>query len=298
MGSLALRGVVVGWDVGGGGENLQVRMTGCYAVGRGFQKRQAFSGTDKTPTRRRFPPLPPVLPCALAFFLLWPSPSGKLLVIGLQRPPEVPVLVQSTKYIMHRAARPLARLATAPLALAHHTPSFTFASRLRLRPRRQQPTTTTFRPFTTTPANMAANAQTLIDLAKARRSYYPLSKDLTITPARVQEIVKDLLDQVPSSFNSQSNRVVVLFGAEHEKLWDFTTEILKAIVPADQFESTAGKMAMFKAAAGTVRFFLSFPSPLLFPPFFFLFLFPFSLPFRVSVALFPASERARACQTH
>lgn len=100
---------------------------------------------------------------------------------------------------------------------------------------------------------MAANAQTLIDLAKARRSFYPLSKDLTITPARVQEIVKDLLDQVPSSFNSQSNRVVVLFGAEHEKLWDFTTEILKAIVPADQFESTAGKMAMFKAAAGSVR---------------------------------------------
>lgn len=99
---------------------------------------------------------------------------------------------------------------------------------------------------------MAANAQTLIDLAKARRSYYPLSKDLTITPVRVQEIVKDLLDQVPSSFNSQSNRVVVLFGAEHEKLWDITTEILKSIVPADQFESTAGKMAMFKAAAGSV----------------------------------------------
>lgn len=106
---------------------------------------------------------------------------------------------------------------------------------------------------------MAANAQTLIDLAKARRSYYPLSKDLTITPARVQEIVKDLLDQVPSSFNSQSNRVVVLFGAEHEKLWDITTEILKSIVPADQFESTAGKMAMFKAAAGSVSPPIPFP---------------------------------------
>ncbi|KAF3770644.1 Nitroreductase [Cryphonectria parasitica EP155] len=102
---------------------------------------------------------------------------------------------------------------------------------------------------------MAANAQTIIDLAKQRRSYYPLSKDLTITPARVQEIVKDLLDQVPSSFNSQSNRVVVLFGAEHEKLWDFATEILKAIVPEDQWEGTAKKMALFKGAAGTVLFY-------------------------------------------
>ncbi|KAJ4414395.1 type II nitroreductase [Gnomoniopsis sp. IMI 355080] len=102
---------------------------------------------------------------------------------------------------------------------------------------------------------MSVNAQSLIDLATARRSYYPLSKDLTITPARVQEIVKELLNQVPSSFNSQSNRVVVLFGADHEKLWDITTEILKAIVPADQFESTANKMAMFKGAAGTVLFY-------------------------------------------
>lgn len=101
---------------------------------------------------------------------------------------------------------------------------------------------------------MSTNAQAIIDLSKARRSYYPLSKDLTITPARVQEIVKDLLDQVPSSFNSQSNRVVVLFGAEHEKLWDITTEILKAIVPADSWDGTAGKLAMFKAAAGSVRF--------------------------------------------
>ncbi|CAN8095190.1 unnamed protein product [Discula destructiva] len=102
---------------------------------------------------------------------------------------------------------------------------------------------------------MSPNAQSLIDLSKARRSFYPLSKDLTITPARVDEIVKDLLDQVPSSFNSQSNRVVVLFGAEHEKLWDITAEILKAIVPAEAWESTSGKMGMFKAAAGTVLFY-------------------------------------------
>lgn len=109
---------------------------------------------------------------------------------------------------------------------------------------------------------MAPSAQDLIDLAKQRRSYYPLNKDLPITPARVQEIVKDLLDQIPSSFNSQSNRVVVLFGADHEKLWDITAEILKPIVPAEQWEGTAGKMAMFKAAAGSVCFPLPLPLPL------------------------------------
>lgn len=99
-----------------------------------------------------------------------------------------------------------------------------------------------------------ASAQQLIELSKNRRTYYPLSKDLSIQPDKIQEIVKALLQEVPSSFNSQSNRVVVLFGAEHEKLWDITTEVLKPIVPAEQWEGTAGKMAMFKGAAGSVRF--------------------------------------------
>ncbi|KAK7698982.1 type II nitroreductase [Diaporthe eres] len=97
-----------------------------------------------------------------------------------------------------------------------------------------------------------ASAQQLIELAKNRRSYYPLSKDLSIQPEKIQEIVKALLQEVPSSFNSQSNRVIVLFGAEHEKLWDITTEILKPIVPADAWEGTAGKMGMFKGAAGSL----------------------------------------------
>lgn len=99
----------------------------------------------------------------------------------------------------------------------------------------------------------SVSAQQIIELAKNRRSYYPLSKDLAIPADKIQEIVKALLQEVPSSFNSQSNRVLVLFGAEHEKLWDITTEILKPIVPADSWEGTAGKMGMFKGAAGTVR---------------------------------------------
>ncbi|ROW11675.1 hypothetical protein VPNG_05554 [Cytospora leucostoma] len=99
------------------------------------------------------------------------------------------------------------------------------------------------------------NASVFIENIKNRRSYYPLSKDLTITPAKVQEIVKELLQHIPSSFNSQTNRAVVLFGAEHEKLWDITAEILKAIVPAEQWEATSKKLGLFKGGAGTVLFF-------------------------------------------
>ncbi|KAK8067079.1 nitroreductase [Apiospora hydei] len=109
-----------------------------------------------------------------------------------------------------------------------------------------------------TTANMSAtpiNANSVLDLIKNRRTYYPLSKDLPISKERISEIVKEAVLHVPSSFNAQSNRVIVLLGADHEKLWDIATDILKAIVPAEAFKATADKMGMFKGAAGTVLFF-------------------------------------------
>lgn len=98
------------------------------------------------------------------------------------------------------------------------------------------------------------SANSLIELIKNRRSHYPLSKDLPISKERVQEIVNEAMLHVPSSFNSQSNRAVVLFGDAHEKLWDLTTGVLKGIVPEDSWKATGDKMGMFKGAAGTVRY--------------------------------------------
>ncbi|KAK4127447.1 Nitroreductase-like protein [Parathielavia appendiculata] len=99
------------------------------------------------------------------------------------------------------------------------------------------------------------NTDLFLDLVKARRTFYPLNKKLTIPTSRIETIVSEALQHVPSSFNSQSNRAVILFGAEHDKLWDITRDILKAIVPVEQWQSTADKMAMFKAGAGTILFF-------------------------------------------
>lgn len=96
------------------------------------------------------------------------------------------------------------------------------------------------------------NADAFLEQIKVRRTYYPLSKDLTISKERIEHIVKEAVLHVPSSFNSQTNRVVVLLGAEHEKLWDITSEVLKTVVPPESFEPTAQKLAMFKGAAGTV----------------------------------------------
>lgn len=97
--------------------------------------------------------------------------------------------------------------------------------------------------------------QTLQQAAETRRSVYALNKNLTLPAGEVAAIIEHAVKHTPSSFNSQSTRVVVLFGAEHEKLWQFAEDALRAVVPAAQFEPTAQKLAMFKAAAGSVLFF-------------------------------------------
>ncbi|GAP84024.1 putative nitroreductase family protein [Rosellinia necatrix] len=106
------------------------------------------------------------------------------------------------------------------------------------------------------PVAMAPNAAALIEAFTARRSYYQLNKELPIPKDKVTSVVQQNLIQVPSSFNSQSNRVLVLFGAEHDKLWDLTSEVLKPLVPAEGWEATAKRNAGFKAGAGTVLFFI------------------------------------------
>jgi predicted oxidoreductase (fatty acid repression mutant protein) len=90
---------------------------------------------------------------------------------------------------------------------------------------------------------------------KDRRTIYGISKETPVSDDRIQEVIKDAVKYTPSAFNSQSDRVVVLFGANHDKLWDITKETLRKIVPAESFESTEQKINSFKSGYGTVLFF-------------------------------------------
>lgn len=85
-----------------------------------------------------------------------------------------------------------------------------------------------------------------------RRSIYQLTKDSPISDARIQEVLKTVVENVPSSFNSQSSRLVVLLKEEHTKFWDIVENILKGIVPEDAWEHTAGRLKGFQGAYGTV----------------------------------------------
>ena len=98
-------------------------------------------------------------------------------------------------------------------------------------------------------------SEAFLDAIRTRRSIYGISKEAVISDEKIVELVQEAVKHTPSSFNSQSTRAVVLLGESHDKLWDITTNTLRAIVSADQFEATEQKMGSFKSGYGTVLFF-------------------------------------------
>ncbi len=94
------------------------------------------------------------------------------------------------------------------------------------------------------------------DALKHRRSYYALSDKCPITDGQVKELVDFAVTHVPSAFNSQSTRIVLLLGDSHRRLWDITKSVLKAVVPSEAFTKTEAKIdGSFRSGHGTVLFF-------------------------------------------
>ena len=94
-----------------------------------------------------------------------------------------------------------------------------------------------------------------IEASRKRRSQYVLGRNLPLSQADTTALIEEAIKLAPSSFNSQSSRAVILFGAESVKFWNLTKEILRKIVPAEAFGSTEKKIDGFAAGAGTVLFY-------------------------------------------
>lgn len=90
---------------------------------------------------------------------------------------------------------------------------------------------------------------------KERRSIYAISNESGVSNERIQEVINEAVLHTPSAFNSQSARVVVLFGENHNKLWDITEASLKKIVPEENFAPTKEKIDSFRNGYASVLFF-------------------------------------------
>lgn len=104
---------------------------------------------------------------------------------------------------------------------------------------------------------MSSITDSMISAVAERRSIYNLSNESTISEKRLEELVQKVLLAVPSAFNTQSTRIVVLLGDQHKKLWDIVLATLAPHVKHDEATAAATeqRIASFVAGYGSIMFF-------------------------------------------
>lgn len=89
-----------------------------------------------------------------------------------------------------------------------------------------------------------------------RRSYYELTSESPVSDSKIADIVRFAVKHVPSAFNSQSTRAVLLLHEHHSDLWQIVKEVLHTILPAEAFARTETKIDQsFASGYGTILFF-------------------------------------------
>lgn len=97
---------------------------------------------------------------------------------------------------------------------------------------------------------------TFVSAISARRSQYALADAAALSDSEIVDLIRSVAGEVPSAFNAQPQRAVVLFGEDHHRLWAIVHDALRAVVKDDTaFAATEQKIAGFDAAHGTILYF-------------------------------------------
>ncbi|MBC8719834.1 nitroreductase family protein [Ochrobactrum sp. Marseille-Q0166] len=98
-------------------------------------------------------------------------------------------------------------------------------------------------------------AHDFIDNLRRRRSQYNIGRNVKLSQADITSIIQEAVRHAPSTFNSQSSRVAILYGSESVQFWDLVKAALRPLVSADVFEATEAKLKRFASGVGTVLFY-------------------------------------------
>ena len=77
-------------------------------------------------------------------------------------------------------------------------------------------------------------SRSLKEALENRRSYYQITNSSPIPDQQIREILEFGIRNVPSAFNSQSTRVVLLLRDSHKKLWAKTCLLYTSPSPRDR----------------------------------------------------------------
>lgn len=96
-------------------------------------------------------------------------------------------------------------------------------------------------------------SRTFIEAISHRRSHYNLENISPVATAHIINTIDQILSVVPSPFNVQSARLVVLFDQQHIALWDIVEHELENRIPSDIFNKTRQKLhRSFRSGFGTI----------------------------------------------
>lgn len=118
-----------------------------------------------------------------------------------------------------------------------------------------EPSHKTLNPDSSSDKDFDMSANAFLDVAAIRRSQYALGKRLPQSQEEITALIRQAVKLSPSSFNSQSSRIVILYGAQHARFWEIVREALRKVVPAEDFSDTDKRIDGFSSGAGTVLFY-------------------------------------------
>lgn len=96
---------------------------------------------------------------------------------------------------------------------------------------------------------------TFIDLVRKRRSIYALGTDSRYTKEEIKVRIREVIKHVPTAFNSQTTRVVLLYDEANTKFWDHIYDVQKDVLKGDVWERMSAVITGAKKGIGTVLFF-------------------------------------------
>ena len=89
-----------------------------------------------------------------------------------------------------------------------------------------------------------------------RRTCYHLGPHQLVATDEIIDMLDTVLLNIPSAFNGQSTRLVLLMGEHHLRLWEIVKQRLAEIVASENFERTREKIdSCFAAGCGTILFY-------------------------------------------
>ena len=99
-------------------------------------------------------------------------------------------------------------------------------------------------------------SRNFLEAVAHRRSYYHLDSREMVNDSEVVNIIDELLTTIPSPFNVQSARIVLLLDEQHREFWHIVLDTLRHVTPPERFAKTQQKVERaFFSGHGTILFY-------------------------------------------